>query len=121
MQSQQKKILVLEDDVDILDFLQVLFTQEGYAVTVTERAEYAEALPHDSLPDLILIDISLSGRDGRDIVRRLKSQPQTGSIPMIIFSAHMDAERSARAAGADDFVAKPFDIDELLEKIARLL
>ncbi|SRR5579884_1962645 len=118
MSSKQKRILVAEDDTDILEFLQVLFAQEGYTVVATDQAEDVENLHDSCLPDLILIDISLSGKDGRDIVKQLKSQQKTCHIPVIVFSARFDAEETARAAGADDFVAKPFEVDELMAKIA---
>jgi len=118
MQSRQKKILVVDDEPDILEFLQELLIQEGYAVAVAERAEYVETLCDKNLPDLILIDVLLSGKDGRDIVRRLKNQPETEHIPVIMFSAHPGAEATVLAVGADDFVAKPFEMDEILEKIA---
>jgi CheY-like chemotaxis protein len=58
-------------------------------------------------------------KDGRDIVKRLKSQEATRNVPVIMFSAHLNAEKSARKAGADDFVAKPFEMDEVLAKIAK--
>lgn len=119
MSGEQKVILVVEDDSDILEFLQVLLAQEGYTAVITDQAEDVENLHDNCLPDLILIDVSLSGRDGRDIVKHLKSQQKTRHIPVIIFSAHLDAEETARAAGADDFVAKPFEIDELIAKIAK--
>jgi DNA-binding response OmpR family regulator len=65
-----------------------------------------------------LLDVLLSGKDGRTIARQLKSQEDTKHIPIIMFSAHPSAEQTAREAGADDFIAKPFEIDDLLEKIA---
>jgi DNA-binding response OmpR family regulator len=119
MQSKRKKILVIDDEPDILEFLQELLEHEGYAVTITDKAEYVENLRAGDSPDLILIDVLLSGKDGRDIVKRLKSQEATRNVPVIMFSAHLNAEKSARKAGADDFVAKPFEMDEVLEKIAK--
>lgn len=119
MSGEQKRILVVEDDSDILEFLQVLFAQEGYTVVTTDQTEDIENLYDNCLPDLILIDVSLSGKDGRDIVKHLKSQQKTSRIPVIMFSAYLDAEKTARAAGANDFVAKPFEIDELMAKIAK--
>ncbi|HZR43995.1 MAG TPA: response regulator [Ktedonobacteraceae bacterium] len=118
MQSKQKKILVVDDEPDILEFLQELLKLEGYDVATTDKAEYVEKLHNDNLPDLILLDVLLSGKDGREIVKHLKSQEETRSIPMIMFSAHPSAEVTVLAAGADDFVAKPFEIAEILEKIA---
>jgi len=117
--QQSKKLLVVDDEPDILAFLQVILEEEGYTVTVTDKGSSAETLRNGGLPDLILLDVLLSGKDGRTIAKHLKSQEETKHIPIIMFSAHPSAEETARMAGADDFIAKPFEIDELLEKIAR--
>lgn len=119
MQNKPKKVLVVDDDPDILEFLQELLELEGYTAVVTDKVEYLAKLYDGSLPNLILLDVLLSGIDGREIVKDLKSQEETMHIPVIMFSAHPSAERTVRAAGADDFIAKPFEIDELLEKIAK--
>ncbi|TMB80404.1 MAG: response regulator [Chloroflexi bacterium] len=116
-----KKILVVDDEPDILEFLQVILEEEGYLVATTEKGEYVEKLHAVGLPDLILLDVLLSGKDGREIVKQLKSQEETKSIPIIMFSAHPSAEKTAREAGADDFVAKPFHIDFLLAVVAKYL
>lgn len=121
MQSRKKNILIVDDDPDVLDVLQVILEQEGYRVATAVKAEYVEKLHEAGLPDLILLDVFLSGKDGREIVKQLKSQQQTQHIPVILFSAHPSAEETARKAGADDFFAKPFEIDELLAKVARYL
>jgi len=119
MRSKQKKIFVVDDEPDILEFLQDLLEGEGYTVAITDNAEYIEKLHADGLPDLILIDVLLSGKDGREIIMYLKSQEATRHIPVIMFSAHPSAEKTASAAGADDFLAKPFELDEVLAKIAK--
>lgn len=119
--SQEKHILVVDDDPDILDFLHDLLELEGYTVAVSAKVDYLEKLQNGGLPDLILLDVFLSGRDGREIVKSLKNQEETRLIPVIMFSAHPSAEATARAAGADDFLAKPFDLDELLEKVTHYL
>ena len=121
MQGSQKKILVVDDEPDILEFLQIIFEEAGFLVVTTEKGDYLEKLKSGSLPDLVLLDMLLSGKDGREIVRQLKSQERTKHIPVIMFSAHPSAEKTARAAGADDFVEKPFDIETILEKIQRLI
>jgi CheY-like chemotaxis protein len=121
MQSKQKKILVVDDEPDILEFLQIIFEDEGFVVVTADKGECLEKLNNGALPDLILLDMLLSGKDGREIVKYLKSREKTKHIPVIMFSAHPSAEQTARAAGADDFVEKPFDIDELLNKIAHYL
>jgi CheY-like chemotaxis protein len=119
MRSKQKKILVVDDEPDILEFLQELLEGEGYTVAITDKAEYVEKLRAGGLPDLILIDVLLSGKDGRKIVKHLKSQEATRHVPVIVFSAHPSAEETVMVAGADDFVAKPFELEEVLAKIAK--
>ena len=119
MAAQQTRILVVDDDPDILDAIRFLLEDEGYTVTTTEKGEYAENL-HDGnggLPDLIILDVLLSGKDGRTICRTLKSRPDTQHIPIIMISAHPDAEMAAYDVGADQFVAKPFDMFHLLELV----
>jgi DNA-binding response OmpR family regulator len=113
-----KKILVVDDEPDILEFVQAILEDEGYMVATTSKGEYVETLHNGGLPDLIVLDVLLSGKDGRAIARQLKSQENTKRIPIIMFSAHPSAEQTALEAGADDFIAKPFEIDNLLEKIA---
>src|SRR3954466_2996834 len=113
MGTGPKRILAVDDDPDILDAISLTLEDEGYAVTTTEKGEYAESL-HDGnggLPDLIILDVLLSGKDGRTICKALKSRPDTRAIPIIMISAHPDAEASARDVGADAFLAKPWDIN----------
>ena len=121
MEQQVKKILVVDDDPDILDALQFMLEDAGYEVKTTEKGEYAENLrdTNSGLPDVIILDVLLSGKDGRLICQKLKSQQETKHIPIIMISAHPNAKQSVTAVGADDFVAKPFDVDELLAKIAQ--
>jgi DNA-binding response OmpR family regulator len=121
MEQQAKKILVVDDDPDILDALQFMLEDAGYEVKTSEKGEYAENL-HDSnggLPDVIILDVLLSGKDGRLICQKLKSQEETKRIPIIMISAHPNAKQSVSAVGADDFMAKPFDMDDLLATIAK--
>ena len=116
MQQPAKKILVVDDDPDILDALQFLFEFAGYEVKTTEKGEYAENLrdTNGGLPNAIILDVLLSGKDGRLICQKLKSQEETKHIPIIMISAHPNVAQSVAAVGADDFVAKPFDADKLL-------
>ncbi len=118
---QQKYILVVDDDPDILDFLHDLLELEGYAVSVSTKGDYLEQLQSGGLPGLILLDVFLSGRDGREIVRDLKSRQVTRQIPVIMFSAHPSAKATALEAGADAFLEKPFESDVLVTTIAHFL
>ena len=121
MQQTPKRILVVDDEPDILYFLQIILQDEGYEVVTSTKGEYLEQLHNGGLPHLILVDVLLSGKDGREIVKYLKKNEETKHIPILMFSAHPSAEQTARQAGADDFIAKPFDIDLLLTKMARFL
>lgn len=113
-----KNILVIDDDKDILDAITFVLESDGYSVTTSEKGDYAENLIFQQhLPDLIILDVLLSGKDGRVICKKLKSQKETKSIPIIMVSAHPNAEKTVKEAGADSFLAKPFDIESLLENI----
>jgi DNA-binding response OmpR family regulator len=116
-------LLIVDDDPDILDALRFMLEDEGYRVQTSEKGDYAESLRDDNggLPDLIILDVLLSGKDGRIICRKLKSQDDTKHVPIVMISAHPDAERSVREVGADAFVAKPFSVDLLLDTVAGLL
>jgi DNA-binding response OmpR family regulator len=116
-------ILVVDDDPAILDSLRFLFEDEGYRVQTSEKGDYADSLRDDNggLPDLIVLDVLLSGKDGRAICRKLKSQDETRHIPIVMISAYPDAERSSKEVGADAFVAKPFAIDDVLMTVETLL
>jgi DNA-binding response OmpR family regulator len=116
-----KKILVVDDDQDILDAIRFVLEEEGYTVTTTDKGEYVENL-HDKnggLPALILLDVLLSGKDGRLICKKLKSNKETKKIPIIMISAHPSAKKSIKKVGANEFLAKPFQVDELLRMVKK--
>lgn len=120
----EKRILVIDDDADIALVLASMVEDAGYQVTTIDRGDYLEQIDQfdaGALPDLILLDMLLSGQDGRQIARRLKGQATTRRIPIVMLSAHPDAQREALDAGADAFLAKPFDLDALLATIAAYL
>ena len=121
--SPSPLILLVVDDPGILDALRVLFESEGYRVQTCEKGDYAESLRGEigGLPDLIVLDVLLSGKDGRTICRTLKSHEATRRIPVVMISAHPGAEESVKEVGADAFVAKPFTIDDLLDTVETLL
>ncbi|HXI00860.1 MAG TPA: response regulator [Sphingobacteriaceae bacterium] len=111
------KILVVDDDTFILDALEELLHYSGYEVITTPKGEEVFNEVEKNFPDLILLDIMLSGTDGRDICRLLKSNAKTKDIPVIMISAHPAAYEAVKDVGANDIVAKPFDIHNLLSKI----
>jgi DNA-binding response OmpR family regulator len=116
---KQKRIMIADDDPGIVDAVEMLLEFEGYQVTSTVDGSTVLDMK-DELPDLLLLDIWMSGEDGRDICKKLKSTDATKGIPVIMISASHDIKASAMAAGADDFLAKPFEMDDLLKKIEEL-
>jgi CheY-like chemotaxis protein len=112
-----KKILVVDDDPGIVYAIRLLLEEEGYDVEVIDRGEAVERMLVSNPPDLILLDMLLSGKDGREITRQLKGRETTRCIPIIMFSAHPSLPKEAPAAGADDYISKPFRIEQLLKKI----
>ncbi|MFC0517886.1 PleD family two-component system response regulator [Mucilaginibacter angelicae] len=118
MDTKNKKIMIADDDPGIVDAVEMLLEFEGYEVISTVDGTTVLEMKED-LPDLLLLDIWMSGEDGRDICRKLKEDELTRDIPVIMISASRDVRDSAIAAGADDFLAKPFEMDELLKKIVR--
>jgi PleD family two-component response regulator len=109
------RILVVEDDFDISNMLRIYFSGQGYEVEVAPRGNDALAITRKQIPDLIMLDIMLPDMNGYDVCRELRTTTRTSHIP-IIFLTQRD-ERSDRIAGlelgADDYVTKPFDIEEL--------
>jgi DNA-binding response OmpR family regulator len=119
MSQISKKIMIADDDPGIVDAVSMLLEFEGYEVTSTVDGSTVLDMK-DELPDLLLLDIWMSGDDGRDICRKLKATIATKNIPVIMVSASRDIAASAMAAGADDFLTKPFEMDVLLQKIEKL-
>lgn len=114
--STMKKVLVIDDERDILDALRLLLEAEGYSVeTSMDGGDIAMRL--DNFPDIILLDVLLSGKDGRVIAKKLKSQERTKHIPIIMMSAHPTAKDTIDEYQADYFLPKPFEADHLLRKI----
>jgi DNA-binding response OmpR family regulator len=116
----RKTILIVEDDTDIGEVLQEMLEEAGYAVEVQRDGHAAEQL-QEPFPDLLFLDIRLSGTDGRTICQHLKSQPATEHLPIILLSAHKDTRQMARDAGADGFLAKPFEMADVLALAAHYL
>ena len=109
------RILIVEDDFDISNMLRIFFTGQGYNVEVAARGSDALEMCRKKLPDLILLDIMLPDMDGFEVCQVLRTTTRTSHIP-IIFLTQKD-ERSDKIKGlergADDYITKPFDIEEL--------
>lgn len=116
----KKKILVADDDSGIVDAMQILLEDEGYEVIVTMDGESITKM-YEQKPDLLFLDIWMSGINGSTICQRLKSNEETKRVPVVMFSANRDTEQIAMQCGADGFLAKPFDIKELLAIVDKFI
>ena len=112
----QKRVMIADDDPGILDAVVAMLEFGGYQVSSTPNGATLLDIK-DDFPDLLLLDIWMPGTDGRDVCKQLKAQQSSRKMPIIMISASTELERSAKEAGADDFLEKPFDMDELLQKI----
>ena len=114
-----EQILVVDDDIDILDALQCVLEDAGYSVKTCKDGGHAERLADaPALPKLIILDVLLSGKDGREICRKLKRNERTKGVPIVMISAHPTARKSVIASGANKFIPKPFDLTNLLNTVS---
>jgi CheY-like chemotaxis protein len=111
-------ILVVDDDQDILDFLDAALTFEGYQVLTAVDGE-ALPLARQALPSVILLDIQMPGMDGQEISRRLRADAATAAIPIIVMSARDRLEAIVRMMPVNDHLAKPFELRLLMTTVAR--
>jgi CheY-like chemotaxis protein len=117
--SLRARVLVVDDDPEIVTFLATLLELEGIESQVaTSAAAALEKLEH-GLPNLVLLDIAMPDRDGLDLCRSLKKDPRTRDVPVFVVSARpgKDVVERALAAGAEQFIRKPFENQELIARI----
>lgn len=105
--------MVADDDAAILDATTLFLEMKGYTVIPVDKGDVFSSCAEKN-PDLLLLDIWMSGVDGRDVCRRIKEDKRTKNIPVILFSAGNDVKMSALNAGANGFIEKPFDVADLL-------
>jgi DNA-binding response OmpR family regulator len=116
-----KTIYILEDETGIRDALQLLLSFEDYDVRSFSTAEAFNKRDLSTVPDIFILDVMLPDGLGTDVCNQLKEDPATSNIPVIIISAHAKAENVINACKADEFISKPFDIDDVLVKIENLI
>jgi DNA-binding response OmpR family regulator len=117
----KKNILLIDDDLGINEVIKIILEDEGYSVkTMSESRGVLNKIKNDK-PDLILLDIWMPVISGLQVCRLLKSHKETAGIPVIMISASVGTEKKSKEAGADGFVLKPFEMDDLLSKVASFL
>lgn len=113
-----RRVLIAEDNPDIVEALTMMLEDADYIVEATQGRETLAKVVA-MLPDLLFLDIWMPGMDGREICEYLKSHAHTKHIPIIMLSANKDTATIAKAAGADTFLAKPFEMDAVLALVKK--
>ena len=118
-----RRILVADDDADIRLMLTINLQAEGFHVTQASDGDEARDLVRSTMPDLVVLDVMMPGRDGLDVLASLKANPTTRDIPVVLLTARASDKDvwAGWQSGADYYLTKPFDIIELLRFIDYLL
>lgn len=112
-----KRVLVIDDDEAILEAVKMALEMEDYEVETLSRGDNAVDAIKQFSPKLILLDYLLSGEDGREVASRIRSNKECRDVPIIMFSAHPNAENYVRGYGVNGFLPKPFDLDVLIDMV----
>ena len=120
--SVVKKVLVADDDPDMLTILRINLEAEGYAVEEAADGQEAWDLARTLHPDMVVLDVMMPGIDGIDVLTRMRTDPGTRDIPIVLLTAKTTDEDvwAGWRAGADYYLTKPFQLDELLHFIEYL-
>jgi DNA-binding response OmpR family regulator len=115
-----KHVLILDNDPDVLDIMQEALTYEGIDVTCVDEGNDILQLINRHKPDLLMVDYLLDGINGGELCHQVKTNPETCDLPVIIMSAYPRVLLSLGTYNSDDFIAKPFDLGDLVDRIKKL-
>jgi CheY-like chemotaxis protein len=119
---QAKRILIVDDTQDNLFLLQAILADEGYEVDIAKNGKSALAKIEASIPDLVLMDAMMPGMDGYEATRRIRQNKKLPFIPILLITAYENANvPQGLELGANDFIRKPIDFDELMARIKAVL
>lgn len=117
-----KRILVLDDNQDILDMVNEVLTYENFSVHTTTNGNDIVAIAKNFKPDLAILDYKLTYSDGMEICRELRAHPEFKELPMILFSAYINKEHvDYEKYGYNDMITKPFNLSDLIDKVNKLV
>ncbi|AZA60433.1 response regulator [Chryseobacterium indoltheticum] len=116
-----KKIMICDDDDSILEVLQMMLEFDGYTVFLENNSTNLIKQINNVNPDLLLMDLWMPVLSGDQLLKTIRTTSELKNLPVIIFSASVDGKEIASSAGADTFIAKPFDMDDISSKIEGLL
>ena len=113
----KKNVLVIEDEPIIAEMMSILLEIDGYKVTSLADTARARQKLHQKEVDLVMLDLGLKGENGQSMCAYIKGQDDLKHIPVILVSANSDLEQIKTDCGADDHIAKPFDLNHFMEKV----
>ncbi|WP_144281923.1 response regulator [Chryseobacterium echinoideorum] len=117
----KKKILIFDDDQSILDVFKIIFAENGYEVQISQTSQDILDRVRAFIPDLILMDNWIPEIGGIEALKLLKNEDDYKNIPVIYMTANSDISSLAKKAQADDFIAKPFDLNKLERMVEKYL
>ncbi|MFA6379446.1 MAG: response regulator transcription factor [Candidatus Omnitrophota bacterium] len=117
------KILIVEDDIDLAMVLQMNLSSKGYRVFIAHDALSGTSLTHAEMPDAIILDINMPAGGGLAMLKNIKLSIKTKMIPVIVLSGSEDEEliHSVLHAGVEDYIKKPYDLEDLCRRIKKVL
>jgi two-component system phosphate regulon response regulator PhoB len=118
--KREEKVLIVENDQDIRHIVEFILQEQGFeTLSIPEPQELSEIIPF--APDVILLDEFINNRPGHRLCRRIKQVAALAAVPVIILSTANDIELIATECNANDYIAKPFDVEHMVEKVVRMV
>ena len=117
----KKRILIIDDDDGVLGALTAILEMEGYLVETSSNSHFLDGHDKKNDPNLILLDFLVSGENGKDILKKIRAHSSLVKVPIIMLSAYPNVEKELLDSGADAFIGKPFDMDNLLMQVKNLV
>jgi len=124
MDARQIHIVCVEDEPEMIDLVKLILSRKGYVVTGAAGGKNGLEVIRRLKPDLVLLDLMMPDMDGWDVYQRLKADPQTSDIPVVVITAkaqNIDKVLGLHIAKVNDYIAKPFSPQELLDSIEKVL
>ena len=120
-EQEQAKVLIIDDDPAIGEMLKTLLEFSNYKAAVSDKPLQAKENIIRHEVDIVILDVRLSGVNGTDVCAELKKDEEISHVPILMMSALTGAEKTCKKAGADGFISKPFEMDELLKTLQEVM